>query len=454
MNKQAIYQETEKLFPKALEACRFIWDHPEVGGTEEVSSAYFMDLLEKEGFTVKTDERCPHAFYAEYGSGKPVVAFIGEYDALPALSQKVCAEKDAVTAGGPGHGCGHNLLGTASMTAAVAAKRMIEKGEFTGTVRFYGCPEEELLVGKVRMIYYGMFEGCDFALSWHPMSANMVYDTAYLASAAVKYHFKGTSAHAAVAPERGRSALDACELMNVGSNYLREHTIDMSRIHYTTDNYGYPPNIVPDKASNWYCVRAPHMADVKDIVRRLGLVAKGAATMTETEVETELISGCSEVFPNHAFEDLTYQNMLEAEKPVYTEEEIAFAKELQKTLNPQVLARDEAVYEAQGRGMSGGVRPRELYRAAPLNASSDSGDVSWIMPMNLFSTACWPVGAAPHSWQATASAGSSLGEKGMMYAARILAGCAFDLFTKPEAAEAVKAEFESTKADYSPMYEV
>lgn len=453
MYKQLIYDEVEKLTELGVDSCRFIWNHPEVGGTEVESYAYVKGVMESQGFRIVTNEKVKNAFYAEYGSGSPVIAIIGEYDALPGLSQKISAQMEPVEAGKPGHGCGHNLLGSASMVAAIAVKNHIESGELQGTVRFYGCPEEELLIGKVKMIYYKMFEGCDVALSWHPMSTNQVFDEAYLASAAAKFHFKGISSHAGFAPERGRSALDAVELMNVGCNYLREHVIDHSRIHYTTDNYGYPPNIVPDKASAWYCVRAPHINDVQDILERIHKVAKGAAMMTETEVEMELISGCCEVNPNHTFADLTYTNMQQADMPQYTEEELVFAKELQKTVNPEVLKRDEAVYNAEGTGMDLGIQPRTLYKVTPLNASSDSGDVSQIMPMNLFSTACWPIGAAPHTWQATASNGSSLGEKGMVYAAKILAGCAFDLCTKPNLVKQIQKEFEDNKPNYKPMFE-
>jgi len=454
MTKQAVFEEVQKLESFLKDSCQFLWNHPETGGNEKESADYMRKIMEAEGFKIVNEEHLAHAFYAEYGKGSPVVAVLGEYDALPALSQKVSSEKEAIIAGAPGHGCGHNLLGTAAATAAIAIKHFMEAEGISGTIRFYGCPEEELLSGKVKMAYYHMFDGCDVAISWHPMSANMVYNEGYLASASAKFYFKGKTAHAAFAPDRGRSALDAVELMNVGSNYLREHVMDFSRIHYTTDSCGFPPNIVPDKASAWYCVRAPHIGNVKEILERIHKVAKGAAMMTETEVEMKLEYGCCEIFPNVRFADLAYENMKEAPVQQYTEEEIRFAKELQSHLDPAVLAKDEKLYHAEGMGMFSEVCDRELWRKAPLTASSDSGDVSYMMPMCAFTTACWPVGVAPHTWQATAATGCSLGEKGTLYAAQVIAGIAYDLFTKPGLVEELKEEFRSTSdGTYAPMYE-
>ena len=286
MTKKEMLGQMEELRSTCVDICTNLWNNPESGGNEQKSADMIRELLHHEGFVIVNEEHLPHAFYAEYGSGKPVIAVLGEYDALPGLSQKCQITKEPVTPGAAGHGCGHNLLGAGAVTGAIMIKRFLEQEGIPGTLRFYGCPEEELLSGKVKMAYYHMFDGCDMALSWHPMSANMIYDEGYLASASAKFYFKGKTSHAAFAPERGRSALDAVELMSVGANYLREHVVDKARIHYTTDSGGFSPNIVPDKASAWYFTRAPHISDVKDILRRLTLVAKGAAMMTETEVET------------------------------------------------------------------------------------------------------------------------------------------------------------------------
>lgn len=452
MNKQFIYDEIKELTPLCASTCRELWNHPEIGGNERESANLFRKILADEGFTITNSKIMEHAFYAEYGSGAPVIAVLGEYDALPGLSQKACTTKEPVVEGGPGHGCGHNLLGSAVLTAAIAIKRYLEQSHDAGTLRFYGCPQEELLDGKVRMAAEGMFEGCDAALSWHPMDANCTHDKAYIASAQVKFYFTGRASHAAFAPERGRSALDAVELMSVGVNYLREHVIDHTRIHYSTDGGGFAPNVVPDHASAWYYVRAPRISDVKDTMRRVELVAQGAATMTETQVRVEHGWGCCEMLENNAFGDLTYANMLEAEAPVYTPEELQFASEIQSSIDPAIIARMKGVYEQSESSIYMGPGPRDLWKASPINASSDVGDVSYLMPTTTFTTACWPLGTSPHTWQAAAANGTSIGEKGALYAAQIIAGTAYDLFTKPEELAKVTEEFKRrTDPAYEPM---
>lgn len=452
MIKQMIYDEVQGLNALLQTSCRQIWKNPELGGTEKKSSQYFRKALEKEGFRIVNSEHMAYAFYGEYGEGSPVIAVLGEYDALPGLSQGIAPVREEITAGGPGHGCGHNLLGSAALTASVAIKRFLEKSGVSGTVRFYGCPEEELLCGKVKMIAEGMFDGCDVGLSWHPMDANLSHDSAYLANASVKFYFHGLTSHAAFAPERGRSALDAVELTSVGCNYLREHVVDKTRIHYTTDSGGFAPNIVPDKASAWYFVRAPHMNDVRDTLARVERVAQGAAMMTDTSVEIEEGYGCCEFLENTAFGELTYLNMIEADGPKYTQAELDYAQELQNTLVPSVVEKQAAIYQSSGSAMFMGVGSRELSKKCAMNASSDTGDVSFIMPTGLFTTACFPVGCAPHTWQTTACVGTSIGEKGALYAAKILAGTAYDLIMKPEQLEKIRREFsEKTDPAYAPM---
>lgn len=451
MVKQSVYNIVNDLEGLCRESCGYLWEHPEVGGTEKASADYMRKLLSEEGFVIVNEERMEHAFYAEYGSGHPVIAFLGEYDALPGLSQKVSGVKEAQEEGGPGHGCGHNLLGTAAAVAAIAAKRLLDSENLEGTVRFYGCPEEELLSGKVKMAYYGMFEGCDLALSWHPASGNMVVDQGNLACAYAKFYFSGITSHAAFAPELGRSAMDAVELMNVGANYLREHVVSTARIHYASDNCGFPPNIVPDKAVAWYCVRAPYMADVKAILERIEDIAKGAALMTGTKVETKIQHGCCEMYPNHRFADLTYAVMEEVDPPVYTEEELAFAKAVQDSINPAAVLRDKKAYGAK-EVMHSKAAPREQWKATPMTASTDAGDVSYMMPMNMFTAATFPFGVAPHTWQAAAMAGSSIGTKAALYAAKIMAGTAYALLTRPETAAGIIKEFKDGHVEYSPMY--
>ena len=451
MPKQDVFKTVEDLKDLCEEACRVIWEHPELSGEEKFGAEYYAELLRKEGFRLVVNEHVPNAFVAEWGSGHPVLAILGEYDALPGLSQKASCKREEVTSGGIGHGCGHNLLGAASATGAIAVKRAMEADGLEGTVRFYGCPEEETLCGKVKMIHYGMFDGCDFAFSWHPMSVNMTFDNSYLANASFKFYYTGLSAHAGFAPHAGRSALDAMELTNIGVQYLREHVIDGTRIHYTTDSCGYAPNIVHPEAKSWYYVRAPHMSDVKATVERVKKCAQGAALMTETQVRCEILSGCSEMLTNNAFSDLTYRNLLELEPISYTAEEREFARKIQDTVAMETCARDRKAYACDG-PMYEGVASRNQWAATPMKASTDSGDVSQIMPMNLFTAAAWPLGVAPHTWQATACAGSSIGEKAALWAAKAIAGSAYDVLTMPEERAKITAEFEARKDDnYVPM---
>ena len=452
MNKEELLAQVDLLEPMCTASCTFLWEHPEVGGTEYASAGYLRDTLTQAGFHLVNSEKLPHAFYAEYGSGHPVIAVLGEFDALPGLSQKVSADKDPVQPDGPGHGCGHNLLGSASLVTAVALKRLLEENHLCGTIRYYGCPEEELLSGKVKMAYYGMFDGCDLALSWHPGVGSMVVDRGYLACAYEKFYFTGISSHAAFAPEAGRSAMDAVELMNVGANYLREHVTSDARIHYSSDNCGFPPNIVPSKAEAWYCVRAPKMRDVRSILARIEKIAQGAAMMTETQVRMEIQHGCCELMTNRTFADLTYENMLRIAPPTYTEEELAFAKRLQSSVDPAVVAQNKEMFDAD-EIMHSTIARRDLCKEYPPRASSDAGDVSQIMPMNAFTVPTWPLGIAPHTWQATAGAGSSIGRKSAMFAARIMAAVGYDLLTQPQTVEQIMQEHTQKDPHYRPMYQ-
>lgn len=446
MEKVDVLRYLDDIKEKIDQVCLAIWNQPELSQQEEKSAELYRQELSKHGFQIKeVGNSLPHAFYAEYGSGSPVIAVLAEYDALPGLSQKVDVKPNPAVPGGPGHGCGHNLLGAAAFGAALAIKSYLEKTKKQGTVRFYGCPEEELLVGKVKMIKAGAFAGCDLALSWHPMNVNAALETAYLANNSLKFRFQGISAHAAQSPESGRSALDAVELMNVGANYLREHVIQEARIHYTITNAGGSPNIVPKEAESWYYVRAPHRNDVESITARLIKIAEGAALMTETKVEYEILGGCYELLPNRVLFDLTYANMQEIDPPSYTQEELDFAQALQDSLDSK-LVQGELDKFVPGSGTDApaifqGVLDQEQAGLVNIAGSSDSGDVSWLMPMNLFLTATWPLGVPAHSWQATAASGSTLGLKGMHYAAQIMAGMIYDLLNDADLVKRAKEEF-------------
>ena len=452
LSKKDVHALVDEQAALCVESCRWLWNHPEESGAEKESADHFRRMLEAEGFAITNEPRLEHCFMAEWGQGFPVIALLGEYDALPGLSQRCVPHKEPVVAGGVGHGCGHNLLGSASATAAIAIRRFLAESGLPGTLRFYGCPEEERLSGKVKMAYYGMFEGCDIAISWHPMGANMVYDSGYLASASAHFRFFGRSSHAAFAPELGRSALDAVELMNVGVNYLREHVTSRARIHYTTDSGGFAPNIVPPRAGSWYFVRAPRIQDVKEILERVRKIAEGACLMTETTMEMKVDYGCCELLENHAFGDLAYANMEEAGVPVFSEEELAYARQIEATLPPSDVASLHRAFGVDS-PLPSGMQPRGQYEKTPLTASSDSGDVSHMMPMCTFSTACWPVSVAPHTWQSVACAGHTIGEKGAVAAARVIAGIAYDLFTDEGIREALLREFREKRDGYRPMYE-
>lgn len=449
MDKKQLLEYLEGLTDEVNKVNLEIWSNPELSGQEEKSANLYRKVFQEKGFKIVNIPGMDHAFYAEYGSGYPVIALLGEYDALPGLSQKVDTKYNPLEKDGPGHACGHNLLGAAPFGAALAIKEYIDRTNTPGTIRYYGCPEEETLVGKVKMVKKGAFEGCDIALSWHPMAVNAAIDEAFLAMNTMKFKFYGISAHAAQSPESGRSALDAVELMNVGANYLREHIIDKARVHYTITNAGGAPNIIPAEAESWYYVRAPKRKDVEEITERLYDIAKGAALMTGTRVEIEHLGGCYELLPNDVLFELTYKNMQEIERPIYTEEEMQFAKELQATLDPKMVEAEKTKYLGDGENdiviYEGLVDKNDIGKVS-VSGSSDSGDVSWIMPMNLFLTAAFPLGVPNHSWQATSAAGSSLGTKGMMYAAGIFTGMIYDILNDTSIVEEAKQEFnERTK---------
>ena len=293
------------------------------------------------------------------------------------------------------------------------------------------------------MVKQKLFEDCDVALTWHPLSYYAAFDSCYLANTSLKFHFTGVAAHAAAAPHLGRSALDAVELTAVGSNYLREHVPSSARIHYTTDSCGFPPNIVHPQANIWYYVRAPHRDEVREITRRLIQVAKGAAMMTDTHMRLEILNGCYNFVGNHVLTQLTRENLKGVAPIQYTQEELAFARALQATVPLEQVqrGREEAFLPGSSdSAMSQNILTEEQQRQCVNGASSDIGDVSWNCPMQYFTVPCWPLGIACHSWQATASAGSGLGMKGMLYAAKVLSGIMYDLYTDPSLIQAAKQE--------------
>lgn len=432
-----------------------IWDHPQVALQEEYAASLLAKELEADGFSIEWGAGgMPTAFTATWGSGSPIIGYLGEYDALPGLSQTVSTQKNPIEQGGPGHGCGHNLFGTACMGSVMALKRAMEQEGIPGTLRFYGCPAEETLVGKTYMARDGIFDDLDAAISWHPGSTNIVWNGSSLALNSFKVNFHGVASHAGVEPENGRSALDGVMLMDVGMNYLREHTIQEARIHSVVTHGGQAPNVVPAYAQVWYFIRAPHRYQVDEIYARVLDIAKGAALMTGTTHDVEFLTGCYDVLPNDTMSALLLEKMQEAGEISFTPQEQAFAKELQSTFPDGSAARE---YEHMKKAAKSGVPEDGLDVALwghvlphsddpPLmGGSTEVGDVSWITPTGQLTTCCWPLGTPGHSWQTVVSSGSSIGSKGMLFAAKGMALAGYDLFTQPDLLAKAKVEFDRAR---------
>ncbi|MDB0580805.1 amidohydrolase [Salinicoccus roseus] len=416
-----------------------IWDHPQTAYEETYASGIQKKELKNHGFTIKDQVGgLDTAFVAEFGQGRPIIGILGEYDALPGLSQTVSPTKKEAEPNGPGHGCGHNLLGTAGVEAVVALKEKMEEEGLAGTIRYYGCPAEEVLSGKTHMAKSGVFDDLDSALTWHPMTRNASMDVSMQSMVSIKFHFKGKPAHAAASPEAGRSALDSVEMMNMGVNYLREHVPDGTRMHYTITDGGLAPNIVPEKASVWYFLRGSSKEEVEGILHRVQNIAKGAALMNETEVESEIIGFPYETLPNDPLNELMYHNMLESAPLEYTEEEQAFVEELAHSLPTAGKPFEELLPTS--------ISFNPYQPGVSMPGSTDVGDVSWITPTGTITTTCAPVGTALHSWQATAVFGTQVGYKGMHLAASSMALTAYDLLiNKDDVLEKAKETFKQLR---------
>ena len=415
--------------PHYAQVAKQIWDWAEVGYMETKSSALLQSELKAAGFSVTAGVAGePTAFVAEYGSGKPVIAILGEFDALPGLSQAASPERNALVTGGPGHGCGHHLFGTASSAAAIALRQWMQANNVKGTLRMIGTPAEEGGAGKVYMVRDGVFNDVDAVIAWHPGDENSVTGNRSMANISGKFRFHGLSAHAAAAPERGRSALDAVEVMDVMTNYLREHIPDGSRIHYVITNGGKAPNVVPDEAEVYYMARHVDMNVVKDIWERITNAARGAALGTGTTFDLQLVGSVYALQPNETLARVQQRALERVGGYTLTAEERAFAERLQHS----------TAFTAVPLERTAQVKPLVLDH--PGIASTDVGDVSWVVPTVQLSAATWVPGTAAHSWQAVAAGGMSIGAKGMMIAAKTMALTAADLFTTPATIEVAKAE--------------
>jgi len=433
-----------------------IWKFSEIGLKEEKSSNLLVETLRKSGFTVDVGVAdMPSAFVASYGGGKPVVAILGEYDALPGLSQDIVPVQRPVEKGASGHGCGHNLLGTGALGGVLAIKEAIDAKDATGTIRYYGCPAEETFNSKGYMIQAGLFKDVDISLTWHPGFVNMTNEMSALAMNSVAFKFFGRTAHAAGDPQNGRSALDAVELMNIGANYLREHILTDARLHYVITNGGEAPNVVPAFAEVWYFVRAPEREQVDDIYDRLIKVAEGAALMTETRMEIDFLSGTYNTKHNSVVNDVIMSKMKIVGPCKFNDKEQAFAEELLKTIPegsmdgykrfipPELM---EMAMEILSQPLNELILP-PLGKGKVMPGSTDVADVSWVTPLGEFNTACHVMGSPGHSWQNTATSGMSIGHKGMIMAAKVLALAAIEFMNDPERVEKSRLEFEEMIKD-------
>jgi aminobenzoyl-glutamate utilization protein B len=411
-----------------------IWAYAETALREHKSAAALADYAEQQGFRVQRGVAgLPTAFVASYGQGHPVIGVMGEYDALPGLSQKALPEKVPLVPGAPGHGCGHNLFGAASLGAAIAIKEQIASGKLHGTVIFFGTPAEEDYGGKIYMARDGLFEAVDAVLAWHPSDETQADMVSSQAMVDLAVEFRGRSAHAASDPWNGRSAADALELFTHGVNLMREHIRPTSRMHYTVTSAGDVPNVVPEYARVWIWLRDWKRTEVEQLLARVRLLASGAAEMTETTAAVTVQGGNWEVLVNETGAKLLHANLLWLGPAVYTAEEQAFAKQIQRATGVPEVGMFEGVKPLEGQPQEGG--------------STDVGDVSWIAPTLHVSVATAPVDAPWHGWPVVATGGMSIGHKGMQRAAKVLAATMVDLYEQPAALAAVQAEFKAKRGD-------
>ena len=446
-----------------IELADRIWDIPETRFKEFESAKILTTYFTQLGFEVETGiGGIETAFVAKYGSEGPVIGILGEYDALPGLSQKAGSDvREPLVNGGNGHGCGHNLLGTAGVGSVVLLKEMIDKGGVKGRIHYYGCPAEEGGSGKTFMVREGVFEGVDVALSWHPNSFTSVFNFSSLANYQVYFEFEGIAAHAANSPHLGRSALDAVELMNVGVNYLREHIPTSARVHYAVTNTGgKSPNVVQADAEVLYLIRSNTIKEVDDIYKRIVKIAEGAALMTETKVKVKFDKACSNYIPNDTINKIIYDKLQQVGLPNYNEEELEYAKKMNKTISSseytsalkeiQMIYPDSQVDDIEQEEVT--FYPEVIpYQKSTqtMSGSTDVADVSWVVPTSQFFTTCFVLGTPLHTWQLVSQGKTGLAHKGMIYASKVLALTAIELLQNPELIDQAKAELQKqTKGNY------
>jgi aminobenzoyl-glutamate utilization protein B len=436
-NKEAALAALNTAYEADKKTALQIWEYAEVGYKEVKSAALHVQHLKDAGFTVETGVAgIPTAFVATYGTGSPTIGILAEYDALPGINQSASAERDPIVGKNAGHACGHHLFGTASVSAGIAIKELIAAGKLKGTIKVFGTPAEEGGSGKVFLVRAGLFNNLDAVIHWHPDDVNAITTTSALANKSAKFKFYGISAHAAAAPDQGRSALDAVEAMDNMVNMMREHIPQETRIHYVITNGGKAPNVIPDFAEVYYYVRHPKRKDVVEIFDRVVKAAEGAALGTGTTMKYDIIGGTHDLLINKALAETMQANLDKVGGVNYTEAEIAFAKKIQ----PTMVAPIDIATAAQ-------VKPL-TYINEGNSGSTDVGDVSYALPTVGLRAATWVPGTAAHSWQAVASGGTEIGTKGMLVASKTMAMTAIDLMSNPVLLAKAMEEFIKSKGDY------
>jgi aminobenzoyl-glutamate utilization protein B len=448
-NTEEIWTHVDRKSPEYVELSDQVWSTPELAYGEHRSAAAHLEQLQREGFRITQNlAGIPTALMAEAGEGGPVIAILGEYDALPGLSQEAGIAEPKPVEGdhGVGHGCGHNMLGSAAMLAASAVKDWLAEKGVPGRVRYYGCPAEEGGAAKGFMVREGAFKDVDIAISWHPASFSGVNEPVSLANTRIDFTFVGRASHAAAAPHLGRSALDAVELMNIGVNYMREHMPSSARIHYAyLDAGGIAPNVVQAKAKVRYLIRASDLAALNQLVTRVRKIADGAALMTETTVSTQVVSAVSNLMGNKPLEQAMHENFQRLGPPEFDDADRAYAEQIRATLKPEDIA---AAFDRAGLpvrpdlAMCDFVVPLES-KGKGGNGSTDVGDVSWAVPTVQARGATCAVGTPFHSWQLTAQGKSPAAHKGLIHVAKVMAGTAVDALQDPGLIERAKAEHEA-----------
>ena len=437
-NKEAALAALSSAYEADKKTALQIWEYAEVGYKEVKSAALHVQHLKDAGFTVETGVAgIPTAFVATYGSGSPAIGILAEYDALPGINQSASAERDPIVGKNAGHACGHHLFGTASVSAGIAIKELIAAGKLKGTIKVFGTPAEEGGSGKVFLVRAGLFNNLDAVIHWHPDDVNAITTTSALANKSAKFKFYGISAHAAAAPDQGRSSLDAVEAMDNMVNMMREHVPQETRIHYVITSGGKAPNVIPDFAEVYYYVRHPKRKDVVEIFDRVVKAAEGAALGTGTTMKYDIIGGTHDLLINKTLAEAMQINLEKVGGVSYTEAELNFAKKLEASF---VGAKVDLA-------TAGTVRPIS-YISEGNSGSTDVGDVSYALPTVGLRAATWVPGTAAHSWQAVAAGGTEIGTKGMLVASKTMALTAIDLMSNPVLLAKAMEEFIKSKGDY------